>query len=69
MNVIELYGNTSEKAHGFNRGIKATNNSEPLRIERGQFMRGSEIVAPEIDNREQIQLLQYYERVTTNREE
>lgn len=45
------------------------NNSEPLRIERGQFMRGSEIVAPEIGNREQIQLLQYYERVATNREE
>lgn len=25
---------------------------EPLRIERGQFMRGSEIVAPEIGNRD-----------------
>ena len=35
---------------------------KPLRIENGQFMRGDSIVKPEIGNRDQIELLQAYER-------
>ena len=36
--------------------------NQPLRLVDGQFMRGDEVVAPEIGNREQIALLQAEER-------
>lgn len=38
------------------------NNTQPLRIVDGQFMRGNSIVKAEIGNREQIECLQAYER-------
>ncbi len=41
---------------------------QPLRIVNGQFMRGSEVIAPEIGNREQIALLQSIERKAVERE-
>lgn len=42
---------------------------KPLRLVDGQFMRGDEVVAPEIGNREQIALLQAEERRLTMLEE
>lgn len=38
------------------------NETQSLRIENGQFMRGNCIVEPEIGNREQIECLQAYEK-------
>ena len=38
------------------------NETQSLRIENGQFMRGNCIVEPEIGNREQIECLQSYEK-------
>lgn len=35
---------------------------QPLRIVNGQFMRGNNIIEPEIGNREQIVCLQAYEK-------
>ena len=37
-------------------------NTQPLRIVNGQFMRGNNIIEPEIGNREQIECLQAYEK-------
>lgn len=41
---------------------------QPLRLVGGKFMRGNVEEAPEIGNREQIELLQSYERKVVERE-
>lgn len=40
-------------------------NTQPLRIVNGKFMRGNNIIEPEIGNREQIVCLQAYEKAVT----
>lgn len=42
-------------------------NTQPLRIVNGQFMRGNNIIEPEIGNREQIECLQAYEEEKPHR--
>lgn len=42
-------------------------NTQPLRIVNGQFMRGNNIIEPEIGNREQIECLQAYEKAAQKR--